>query len=82
MPFPQVYGDAPTQLSYQGNDTSLILSGSGYDLASSQAECVLGTGIPGASSVQPAGSSNFGFADTTYTPTTAQILTETTVGAS
>lgn len=72
---------SPTTLNYGGNDASLLANGAtvqigpltvtlgGDSLASRQAECVLGTGQADA----PAGSTNFGFTDTTYTLTTAQI---------
>jgi hypothetical protein len=55
-----------TGLSYVPADTSLVLSG--YTLAE-QAECNLGTGTNAAS-----GTTNYGFADTTYTLSKAQIL--------
>ena len=77
-------GETPTTLSYQGDDTSLTADGStltitstptaitmtvaGVDLGA-QAECQLGTG-----SQIPSGSTNYGFSDTTYSPTQAQIL--------
>ena len=48
------------------------LAATGYDLGAG-AECQLGNGRNA-----PAGTTNFGFSDTTYTPTTAQVLRQTT----
>jgi hypothetical protein len=74
----------PTALNYQPADTSLVANGAtvtigpltvtlaGYDLASTQAECQLGNGRN-----EPSGSSQAGFADTTYTLTAAQLAAAT-----
>lgn len=74
MAWPEVYGEAPTAVSYIPADTTLVQAG--HDLGE-QAECVLGTGVN-----VPAGTTNFGFVDTTYLPNTSQILAETTQGVS
>ena len=83
--------ESPTSLSYAGGpeNTDLAANGvavtlgsgqvvtlAGYDLAEAS-ECQLGTGQANA----PAGSTDFGFADTTYAVSTAQVLTETTLGS-
>jgi hypothetical protein len=75
MPLPpQVFGGiaATAALDYRPVDTTLVTNN--HDLAP-LAECQLGTGRNA-----PAGTTNFGFTDTTYLPTTAQILTQTTTG--
>jgi hypothetical protein len=74
---------SPTALNYAGNaavsdltanGTAVTLGSgqsvtlAGHDLASSLAECQLGRGAN-----QPAGSSEQGFVDTTYTLTAAQV---------
>jgi hypothetical protein len=69
---PQVYGEAPVALDYRPADTTLAVTG--FDLGA-QSECQLGNGAAAA-----AGTTNFGFTDTTYLPTTAQILRQTTTG--
>lgn len=76
---PQTYGETPVSLSYAPADTTLVgtnAAGSapGYDLGCN-AECQLGNGTNA-----PAGTSSFGFSDTTYQPTKAQILHMTTTG--
>jgi hypothetical protein len=76
---PETYGEAGTALNYRPADTTLVgtnAAGSapGYDLGYN-AECQLGNGVN-----VPAGTTNFGFTDTTYLPTTAQILKQTTTG--
>lgn len=63
----EFYVQAPTALDYRPADHTLVLN-QGYDLGE-QAQCVLGRG-----SNVPAGSTNFGFVDTTYSLTKAQIL--------
>lgn len=73
MPLPpQAYGEPPTALDYRPVDTTLVTNNA--DLGE-QAECVLGCG-----SNAPAGTTRNGFVDTTYLPTTAQILRQTTTG--
>jgi hypothetical protein len=67
---PQAFGNTPTALDYRPADTSLVANNT--DLGA-QAECVLGTGRNAV-----AGTTNFGFTDTTYAPTTAQLLAFTT----
>jgi hypothetical protein len=67
---PQVFGQVPTVLDYRPVDPSL--SANNTDLGA-QAECVLGTGRNAV-----AGTTNFGFTDTTYSPLTAQLLRFTT----
>lgn len=81
---------APTALDYRGNTSSsdltnngtvvtigpLSVTQAGHDLASSQAECQLGRGAN-----IPAGSSAFGFVDTTYTLTAAQVQAGSQMGA-
>jgi hypothetical protein len=69
---PEVYGEAVTALDYRPVDTTL--ADTGFDLGA-QSECQLGNGRNA-----PAGTSNYGFSDTTYLPTQAQILTQTTKG--
>jgi hypothetical protein len=69
---PEVYGEPPTTLDYRTADTTLAATG--FDLGA-QSECQLGTGKNA-----PAGTTNFGFSDTTYSPTTAQVLRQTTTG--
>jgi hypothetical protein len=49
----------------------------GFDLTGGQAECVLGRGVSGT----PAGSTDCGFTDTTYSLTAAQIQSGTIAGA-
>jgi hypothetical protein len=76
---PQVYGETPTSLSYAPADATLVGTNAagtvpGYDLGYN-AECQLGNG-----SNMPAGTTNTGFTDTSYQPTTAQILKQTTTG--
>jgi hypothetical protein len=56
----------------------------GFDLTGSQAECTLGRG--GGSADEPAGntpsgSTNFGFTDTTYALTSAQVQAGSLMGA-
>jgi hypothetical protein len=70
---PQVYGQYPANVTYVPVESALAVNN--YDLAA-LAECQLGTGRAGA----PPGTTNFGFSDTTYLPTTAQILRQTTTG--
>jgi hypothetical protein len=67
---PQIYGETPTVLDYRPVDITLATNNT--DLAA-QAECVLGTGRNA-----PAGTTNFGFTDTTYSPLVTQILAFTT----
>ncbi len=70
------YGAFPeysTSLDYRPSDTTLVLPG--YDLAE-QCECQLGNGAN-----VPTGNSDFGFTDTTYTVTKAQILAGVATGA-
>lgn len=76
---PQTYGETPTALDYRPADTTLVGTNSagtapGYDLGA-QAECVLGNGTNA-----PAGTTNFGFSDTTYLPTKVQLQSQTTTG--
>lgn len=76
---PQTYGETPAALDYRPADTTLVGTNAGgtapgYDLGY-QSECQLGNG-----SNVPAGTSNFGFVDTTFMPTQAQILAATTKG--
>jgi hypothetical protein len=71
---PEVYGEAGTVLDYRPAETAL--ADTGFDLGA-QSECVLGTGRNA-----PAGTTNYGFTDTTYMPTQAQILKQTTTGQS
>jgi hypothetical protein len=72
---PQAYGGlaATAALDYRPVDTTLTANN--HDLLGSLAECQLGTGRNA-----PAGTTLFGFTDTTYLPTTAQILQQTTTG--
>jgi len=70
--WPQVYGGTPTALSYVPADAPLVQSG--HDLADSS-EATMGNGA-----IPAAGTTDFGFVDTTYTLTTAQILKQTTTG--
>lgn len=81
----------PTELSYAGNASSadltangldvtvgpLTVTMAGFDLTGSQAECVLGRGVSGT----PSGSTGFGFTDTTYSLTAAQVRAGTLTGA-
>lgn len=83
--------EAVTELSYAGSASSsdLTANGSavavgpltvtlaGFDLTGGQAECVLGRGVSGT----PSGSTNFGFTDTTYTLTAAQVQAGSIMGA-
>jgi hypothetical protein len=71
---PAVFGGiaANAALDYRPADTTLATNNT--DLGA-QAECVLGNGANA-----PAGTTNFGFTDTTYLPTRAQILLQTTTG--
>lgn len=83
--------EAVTELSYAGNSSSadltantstvvigpLTVTQAGYDLTGNQAECVLGRGFSGT----PAGSTNFGFTDTTYTLTATQVQAGSIMGA-
>jgi hypothetical protein len=62
-------GEAPTALNYQPADTTLVVTGFDLGMTSGMSECVLGCGAN-----EPAGVSPCGFTDTTYSPTTAQIL--------
>ena len=69
--------ETPTSLSYQGNAAA-------SDLTGSQAECTLGRGA--GSSDEPAGSTatgstDFGFTDTTYSLTAAQVQAGSLMGA-
>lgn len=59
-------------LDYRPADTTLATNNT--DLGE-QAECILGCG-----SNVPAGTTRTGFVDTTYLPTRAQILQQTTTG--
>lgn len=81
----------PTELSYAGNPSSsdltangstvtvgpLTVTVAGFDLTGGQAECTLGRGVSGT----PAGSTAFGFTDTTYSLTATQIQSGTIMGA-
>jgi hypothetical protein len=69
---PQSFGGvaANAALDYRPADTTLVTNN--HDLAP-LAECQLGTGRNA-----PAGTTNFGFTDTSYSVTTAQILRLTT----
>ncbi len=81
--------ESVTALSYEGNasasdltaDGSTVAIGplsvtlGGYDLTGSQAECQLGRGAN-----VPAGT-DFGFVDTTYTLTAAQVAAGSLMGA-
>jgi hypothetical protein len=83
----------PTTLSYAGSaeNSDLTANGStvtigpltvtlaGYDLTGSQAECTLGRG--GGSGSTPAGSTDYGFTDTTYALTSAQVKAGSIMGA-
>lgn len=71
---PQAFGGiaANAALDYRPADTTLVTSNA--DLGA-QSECQLGNGRSAI-----AGTTNFGFTDTTYLPSTAQILTQTTTG--
>jgi hypothetical protein len=66
------YGEAPTALDYRPADATLVTNSSDLGAGS---ECQLGNGRNA-----PAGTTNYGFTDTTYTPTTAQVLRQTTTG--
>lgn len=82
--------ESPTTLNYQGNAqvSDLTSNGSavtigplsvtmgGNDLASPQAECQLGRGA-----AVPSGTTDFGFTDTTYALTPAQIQAGSLMGA-
>jgi hypothetical protein len=70
----ETYGEAPASLSYIPADSTLVAPGT--DLTA-QLECVAGTGFN-----VPSGTTRYGFVDTTYLPTQAQILAETTQGVS
>lgn len=75
MPLPPaVFGGiaANAALDYRSVDTTLVASNA--DLGA-QSECQLGSGANAVS-----GTTNFGFTDTTYLPTRAQILAQTTTG--
>jgi len=75
--------ESPTALNYQPADTTLVANGTtvtigplsvvldGFDLAAG-AECQVGTGVNVNSP-----STNFGFVDTTYTLTAAQLAAAT-----
>jgi hypothetical protein len=81
----------PTTLSYAGNASSsdltangstvtvgpLTVTVAGYDLTGSQAECTLGRGVSGT----PGGSTDYGFTDTTYALTAAQVQAGSLAGA-
>ena len=84
--------ESPTELSYAGNASSanLTVNGgtvvlgsgqtvtmAGFDLTGGQAECILGRGVSGT----PSGSTGFGFTDTTYALTAAQIAAGSAMGA-
>lgn len=83
--------ESPTELSYAGNaaNSDLTVNGStvtvgplsvtmaGFDLTGGQAECTLGRGVSGT----PSGSSSFGFTDTTYALTAAQVQAGSLMGA-
>jgi hypothetical protein len=69
---PEVYGETPTALSYIPADATLTQNNA--DLGA-QSECVLGSGRNAV-----AGTSAYGFSDTSYLPTTTQILRATTTG--
>ena len=76
---PQAYGEPVTALDYRPADTTLVGTNAagtapGYDLGENS-QCQLGRGAN-----VPAGTSNFGFVDTTYLPNKAQILAATTTG--
>jgi hypothetical protein len=76
---PETYGETPVSLDYRPSDATLVGTNAagnapGYDLGEN-AECQLGRGLN-----VPAGTSNYGFVDTTYLPTKAQILAQTTTG--
>ena len=61
---------------------SVVLGG--YDLTGGQAECVLGRGEGSAGTpagFTPSGSTDFGFVDTTYTLTAAQVQAGSLMGA-
>jgi hypothetical protein len=64
----EAYSQPPVALDYRPADHTLLLSQS-YDLLSELAQCQLGRGAN-----VPAGSTDFGFVDTTYSVTKAQIL--------
>jgi len=82
--------ESPTVLSYEGNAAAsglaangatvaigpLTVTLEGYDLTGNQAECALGRG-----GTVPSGSTDFGFTDTTYALTAAQIQAGTLMGA-
>ena len=61
-----------TSLDYRPADTTLVASTA--DLGAG-AECVLGNGRNAIT-----GTTNFGFSDTSYLPTRAQLQTQTTTG--
>ena len=75
----------PTSLSYQPADTSLVANGTtvtigplsvtlaGFDLANTTCECQLATDRVNT----PSGSTGFGFSDTGYTLTAAQLAAGT-----
>jgi hypothetical protein len=83
--------ESDTELSYAGSASSadltvngldvtvgpLTVTMDGFDLTGSQAECVLGRGVSGT----PGGSTDFGFTDTTYALTAAQIQAGSMMGA-
>ena len=58
-----------TSVNITSTPANLATTLNGFDL-SEQAECQVGRGL-----LVPAGTSNFGFVDTTYLPTQAQMLT-------
>lgn len=84
--------ESPTELSYAGNASSadLTVNGTsvtltsgqsvtmaGFDLTGNQAECTLGRGH----GQTPSGSTDYGFTDSTYTLTAAQIQAGSIMGA-
>lgn len=89
--------EAVTSLSYAGNAAAsdltangsavaigpLTVTLSGYDLAA-QAECQLGRGEGSGGTpagFTPSGSTDYGFCDTTYTLTSAQVQAGSLMGA-
>jgi len=78
---------AASDLTANGNTVTigpLTVTMAGFDLTGTQAECVLGRG--GGSADEPAGntvsgSTDYGFTDTTYTLTAAQVQAGSLMGA-
>jgi hypothetical protein len=83
------YAGNPSSSDLTANGSTVVIGPltvaiAGFDLTGSQAECALGRGggtadVPAGNT--PSGSTNFGFTDTTYALTAAQVQAGSLMGA-